>query len=260
MKDYSQSKIGKAYKLFKIKDGKLYPPMVANPNNEDTPLGIWIEAKESPIVDYSVTGRPKVKSTQGGTLAYRPGWHLGDIPRAIQFDRTTSWKIIDTLSTDIPIYISNTKSINTLAKKCTPNNIGNYFYIKDIDKYAYIYGEDDKVFLPYDFVWAECEYVMDIDYQEEANEQGYMRTKADGSTYHSDKYQHSLAGLPKLPKNGYYKYRTNPNPDTVPWVITGAIKVTKLLGDYDVQQILGGNAPERQGGNKTLAELGLSQV
>ena len=97
---------------------------------------------------------------------------------------------------------------------------------------------------------------MDVNYQDEADEQGYMRTKADGSTYRSDKYQHSLAGLPKLPKNGYYKYRTNPNPDTVPWVITGAIKVTKILDDYDVEKILGGNAPERQGGNKTLSELG----
>ena len=28
--------------------------------------------------------------------------------------------------------------------------------------------------------------------------------------------------------DGYYKYRTNPRPDTVPWVITGAIKVNKL--------------------------------
>ena len=101
---------------------------------------------------------------------------------------------------------------------------------------------------------------MDINYQEEATEQGYMRTKADGSTYRSNKYQHSLAGLPKIPIDGYYKYRTNPNPDTVPWVITGAIKVTKLLDDCDVQRILGSSAPERQGGNKTLAELGLEQI
>lgn len=258
MKDYSNSKIGKAYKLFKIKDGKLYPPMVANPNNEDTPLGIWIEAKESPIVDYSVTGRPKVKSTQGGTLAYRPGWHLGDEPRAIQFDRATSWKIIDTL----PEYAKlsgNVKSINTLAKKCTPSNICKYYYIKDIDKYAYIYTELYKVFLPYDFIWTECEYIMDINYQEEANEQGYMRTREDGTTYRSDKYQHSLAGLPKIPKDGYYKYRTNPNPITIPWVITGAIRVIKLLDDYEVQRI-SCYSIERQGGNKTLAELGLKQI
>ena len=49
--------------------------------------------------------------------------------------------------------------------------------------------------------------------------------------------------------------RTNPRPDTVPWVITGAMKVTKLLDDFDVKQICP-NAPDRQGGNKTLRELG----
>ena len=73
---------------------------------------------------------------------------------------------------------------------------------------------------PKDFVWAECDYAMDIDYQPEADEQGYIRTSVDSEgnviTTRSDKYQHSLAGLKKLPKNGYYKYRTNPRPDTVP--------------------------------------------
>ena len=73
-------------------------------------------------------------------------------------------------------------------------------------------------------------------------------------------FTHISGDLKHLPTGGYYKYRTNPRPDTVPWVITGAIKVTKLLDDYDVQQILGSNAPERQGGNKTLDELGLKQI
>lgn len=66
--------------------------------------------------------------------------------------------------------------------------------------------------------------------------------------------------MPKLPVGGYYIYRTNPDPDTVPWVITGAIRVNKLLDDFDVESILGGNAPERQGGNLTLSEMGLSQI
>ena len=74
------------------------------------------------------------------------------------------------------------------------------------------------------------------------------------------RFQHSLAGLPRVPEGGAYKYRTNPKPETVPWVITGAIKVNKLLDDFDVERILGSNAPERQGGNKTLAELGLKQI
>ena len=33
---------GIAYKVFFVKDGKLYPPMVANPGAADTPMGVWL--------------------------------------------------------------------------------------------------------------------------------------------------------------------------------------------------------------------------
>lgn len=208
--DYSPKQTGKAYKVFRVKNGKLYPPMVANPGGADTPVGVWLTAEEGEFAGVSKTGRPQVKSIGSGTLSYRPGWHLGDIPRASQFDRTNK--------------------------------------------------ETGEKEFPKDFVWAECDYVMDVDYQPESDEQGYMRMGKDGKPYRSDKYQHSLAGLPKLPKDGYYKYRTNPRPDTVPWVITGAIRVNKLLSDAEVNSILQSKGIEpihRQGGDKTLAELGL---
>ena len=257
-KDYSQSKKGIAYKVFRIKNGKLYPPMVANPGGQDTPLGVWLDAEEGEFAGLSKTGRKQVKSTGSGNLAYRPGWHLGDVPRAKQFDRSFSWAFVD-VDEDTPIE-KTVNSYNTFVNSCAKaSNIGKVYYIKELDSYVQVV-DNNAPYFPYDFLWAECEYIMDINYQSEADEQGYMRTKPDGTTYRSDKYQHSLAGLPKLPERGYYKYRTNPNPDTVPWVITGAIKVTKLLDDYDVQQILGSNAPERQGGNKTLAEMGLKQI
>ena len=32
-------KVGTAYKVFRVKNGKLYPPMVANSNKADTPIG-----------------------------------------------------------------------------------------------------------------------------------------------------------------------------------------------------------------------------
>lgn len=210
------TKTGKAYKVFRVKNGKLYPPMVANQGGKDTPIGVWLDAEEGEFAGLSKTGRPQVKSTGSGNLAYRPGWHLGDIPRAKQFDRLN----------------------------------------KETGEYEF----------PKDFVWAECDYAMDIDYQPEADEQGYMRTKKDEqgnvTTYRGDKYQHSLAGLKKLPTNRYYRYRTNPNPDTVPWVITGQMKVNRLLSDDEVNEILkqNGIAPiHRQGGDKTLKELGLQE-
>ena len=213
---YEPTKKGTAYKVFRVENGKLYPPMVTNHNNEDTPIGVWLDAEEGEFAGISKTGRPQVKATKNRTLAYRPGWHLGDVPRATQFDRLN----------------------------------------KDTGEYEF----------PKDFVWAECEYAMDVDYQPESDEQGHMRTKVDKdgnvTTYRSDKYQHSLAGLPKLPTNGYYKYRTNPNPNTVPWVITGQMKVNRLLDDFEVNRILerNGIAPiHRQGGDKTLKELGLNE-
>lgn len=212
--DYSPKQTGIAYKVFKVKNGKLYPPMVSNKNNEPTPVGVWLDAEEGEFAGLSKTGRPQVKSIGSGNLSYRPGWHLGDIPRAKQFDRRNK--------------------------------------------------ETGEMEFPKDFVWAECEYAMDVDYQPESDARGYERTHIDDKgnviTTKSDKYQHSLAGLPKLPKDGYYKYRTNPNPDTVPWIITGQMKVNKLLSDDEVNEILKSKGVEpihRQGGDKTLKELGL---
>lgn len=169
-------KKGVGYKVFVLKDGKLYPPMVANPNGAATPVGVWLDADAAPIAGESKTGRPQVKQggkgTQGGSgkLAYRPGWHLGVVPYAIQFNR------------------------------------------KD--------AEGNKTLFPKNFVFAEVEYAADVDYQDEARQEGINP---------SGKYQHSLAGLKHLPTDGYYMYRTNPNPETDPWVITGAMKVNRIL-------------------------------
>lgn len=169
-------KKGIGYKVFVLKDGKLYPPMVANPDGAATPVGVWLDADAAPIAGESKTGRPQVKQggkgTQGGSgrLAYRPGWHLGVVPYAIQFNR------------------------------------------KD--------AEGNKTLFPKNFVFAEVEYAADVDYQEEARQEGINP---------SGKYQHSLAGLKHLPTDGYYMYRTNPNPKTDPWVITGAMKVNRIL-------------------------------
>lgn len=250
--DYSESKRGIAYKVFRVKNGKLYPPMVANAGGSDTPIGVWLDAEEGEFAGLSKTGRPQVKSIGSTQLSYRPGFHLGDLPRAPQFDRSVTWIEVDPVDTAKSVRTMKT-FIGSYVKQA---NDGLVFYVAENDRYYQVLANTGEVYFPYDFIWGECDYVMDIDYQAEADEQGYMRTRPDGTTYRSDKYQHSLAGLPKLPVNGYYKYRTNPRPDTVPWVITGAIKVNRLLDDYDVAKILGGSAPERQGGNKTLEELG----
>ena len=188
-------KTGRGYKVFYLKDGKLYPPMVANIGGVDTPVMVWLDADAAPIAGKSKTGRTQVKAggkgTQGGggTLAYRPGWHLGEIPYALQFNR------------------------------------------KD--------ENGEKTLFPANFVWAEVEYADDVNYQEEAMSYGM---NANG------KFQHSLAGLPKVPTDGSYRYRTNPNPETDPWIITGAMKVKRLLTPSEVDQmvIAAGREPQKR--------------
>lgn len=196
---------GIGYKVFLLKKGGLYPPMVANPNGEATPVGVWLDADAAPVAGQSKTGRNQVKAggkgTQGGSgkLAYRPGWHLGFIPYAIQFNRMDE--------------------------------------------------NGKKTLFPSNFVWAEVEYANDVDYQEEAMSYGYS---ANG------KFRHSYAGLPRVPENGAYTYRTNPNPETDPWIITGAMRVKRILTPTEVDEIVksvGREPQRRQDGGVTDAEI-----
>lgn len=102
-------------------------------------------------------------------------------------------------------------------------------------------GVKEKVFFPKDFVWAEVEIDCDHDYQKEAMSYGYT---ANG------KFRHSYAGLPRIPKGGSYRYRTNPNPDTAEWSISGSMKVTRILDDDET------NALMKKNGLKPMKRLG----
>lgn len=62
-----------AYKLFRQKGDDLYPLFVNA--NKPVPMGEWLEAESGPLIGG------KVKSSLG-PLAYRPGWHAGDLPIA----------------------------------------------------------------------------------------------------------------------------------------------------------------------------------
>jgi hypothetical protein len=67
----------KAYKLFKTKANKpdeLYPLFVNA--NTPVPVGEWVNAEVGPV---AASGKVKSKL---GELAYRPGWHAGDLPVA----------------------------------------------------------------------------------------------------------------------------------------------------------------------------------
>lgn len=64
----------KTYKLFRIKNGKLYPLYVNA--KEETPIGEWVKSKSGELVD----GTHVKASGCGGKLRLRSGYHSTDIP------------------------------------------------------------------------------------------------------------------------------------------------------------------------------------
>jgi len=173
-KEIHPKKTVKAYKLFRTKGGKIYPLYVKA--NDAIPIGKWIEAE---IGEMSPRGKVKSKL---GDLAFRPGWHSGDMP--------------------IATHIGG-KSKGTSQKK--PD-----------------YRPDNQV-------WAEVLVPADVDWQEEANRRA-KKTKA-------GKIIPRTAHITdQIPKGGFYKYKTNANM-TGSWLISGAIKVKRILSDAEVEKL-----------------------
>ena len=65
----------KAYKLFRVKNGELHPLYIHT--EMVVPIGVHMDAEEG-----EQTPDGKVKAKGLGKLAYRPGWHLTEIPFA----------------------------------------------------------------------------------------------------------------------------------------------------------------------------------
>lgn len=64
--------------------------------------------------------------------------------------------------------------------------------------------------------------------------------------------------LPRGPENGSYRYRTNPDPNTDPWVITGAMKVNRILKPSEVDAMVeatGREPQQRQAGAITDEQM-----
>lgn len=229
--DPAPKKVVYGYKAFYARDGKLYPPMVSNIADEEqkvtkatsgtmkglpTPIGVWLDADVGGIqvdengtpVRTNTTGRLRVKNAKSGgdaSLAFRPGWHLGEWPDAKQFN------------------------------KMDPTT-----------------GE--RTLMPDDLVFALCEISADNDYQLDALSYGINEKGG---------FSRSQAGLPWIPKDGYYKYRTNVDPTTAPWLIAGSIRVVDILDDDDCARIcaqFGVKPDKRYSGKKiNLADYGLKR-
>jgi Mn-dependent DtxR family transcriptional regulator len=168
------------YKLFKVKKGypgELFPLFVGA--NQSVTTGEWIQAKAGELTQTK-EGKTMVKSTLG-PLAYRPGWHSGDIP--------------------IATHIGSKVNKNDRAPSFRAENQ----------------------------VWAEVEVGNDVDWQTIANERAEIgkNGKAIAKTAHI---------TDQVPLGGSYKYKTNSNM-TGSWVISGEMKVNKVLTQSEVDQL-----------------------
>lgn len=169
-------KTQEAYKLFRVnekKPGELFPLFVNA--SEPVPTNRWVVADEG-----TPAGTGKVKS-KIGKLAYRPGWHSGDLPIA--------------------------------------THIGS-----DIDP-----GTAKPTYRPDDQVWARVLMAADHDWQSIAAANA-QRTKG------GKLIARTAQITDQVPRNGFYRYKTNPNM-TGEWLIGGDMKVVRLLTDDEVKAI-----------------------
>lgn len=106
-------------------------------------------------------------------------------------------------------------------------------------------------FLNPNHVWCEVEYSDNINYQEAANKNGINKKGV---------IVPKNACLTYVPKNGYYKYKTNPMMFGS-WIIAGSIKVNRVLTDDEVKKICNEHGVEplpRFGGKLDLKEIGFA--
>lgn len=95
-----------------------------------------------------------------------------------------------------------------------------------------------------------CEYSDKVNYQNLVNNYGKNKK---GIIIPRNAYMKSI------PHNGYYRYKTNPNMFE-DWIISGEIKVVKILNDKEVNDILikkGINPMPRYGGEINLKDFNL---
>lgn len=88
-------------------------------------------------------------------------------------------------------------------------------------------GRNAPAFRKDNEVWALVEIKEDVDWQVIANQNGTKNGKFSERNAHI---------TDKVPSGGYYYYKTSPNMKGK-WIISGEIKILKVLSDNEVQQI-----------------------
>ena len=214
VEDKEPKKTVKAYKMFRVdkkQPGKLFPLFV----DSQTPVEMdkWITAKEG---EKSTTNAKKVKS-KIGDLAYRPGWHAGDLPIATHIgdkdeEQKAEARRIRELRDAHAAVLGDTKAAKAMARK----------------EHPYPSWVNAPRLRNPNHIWAEVEMPNDVDWQSEATKRG---TNEQGKLIASQAHI-----TDQLPLGGHYRYKTNSNM-LGNWLIGGSMKVNRILHDKEVEAI-----------------------
>lgn len=186
-----------AYKLFRLdpkRPGLLFPLFVKMAGDKGIEMGIWLDAEEG--------ARDKDKgdkvSSSIGPLAYRPGWHAGDLPIATHIGGELVRRFNE--------LTGKFKNLPTVRRPTQ--------------------------------VWAEVELAADEDWQSVANSRAlrYASDSKTTGAKKGDIRPETAQITDQIPVNGFYRYKTNPNM-TGNWLIGGSMKVNRLLSDAEVKRI-----------------------
>lgn len=210
---------------FKADNGKEYVPSTQNPYTKGGKTGASVtipnEQVRSELVERGYLSKDS-KAAKITALAYRPGWHAGDLPFFPQGGKQGNPRF------------TNSGNVN---KAFNP----------DIQETAYenIHRYNQVVF--------ECEMAADTDYTEIAQNQEKAKTKS-GSVNQRN------ADLQYMPTDGFYYYTTNPTiSDKGKWAISGSLKINRALTQQECDDILSKNGfkpQEWEGGTLDLEKLG----
>lgn len=210
---------------FTADNGKQYVPSTQNPYTDGGKTGASVtipneEIRQELIKRGYLPKNSKAKKVTA--LAYRPGWHAGDLPFFPQGGKQGNPRL------------TNQGNIN---KEFDPT--------KPETNYENIHRYNQVVF--------ECEMAADTDYTETARNQDKVWS-AKGT------FMPKMADLQYMPTDGYYKYTTNPTmTDVGNWMISGSLKINRALTQEECDAILTENGykpQEWEGGTLDLESLG----
>lgn len=194
---------------FEAENGNKYVPTMGNDNNKEAgKTGVQIKipnetVRQELIERGYLPAGSKAKNIT--CVAYRPGWHGGDLPFFPQGGRYGNHPL-------------------------TQNGDENRKYNPDLPESPY------KNVHRWNQVIFEIEVDADHDYTEEAKAQPKAWSK-------TGKFIPDKADLQYMPDGGMYEYTTNPEVEAMTggkgkWIISGAIKIKRALTEKECNEIL----------------------